>query len=119
MRPEPNVFQMILKMKSGALVQVHMDYIQFPQRRIFEVYGDGGTLSYDFMTGEIRHFIFGKQHMWEDISVLPITDRWDGLFRAEHEMIFRRRNSGSAPLVSGQDGLRALEAAERSIAAMS
>lgn len=119
MKPEPNIFQMILKMKSGALVQVHMDYIQFPQRRIFEVYGDRGTLSYDFMTGEIRHFGFQKEHHWKDMSVLPITDRWDGLFRAEHEMIFSRRNSRSAPLVSGEDGLRALEIAEKAIEAMS
>ncbi|HET7118245.1 MAG TPA: Gfo/Idh/MocA family oxidoreductase [Hanamia sp.] len=119
MRPQPNIFQMILKMKSGALVQVHMDYIQYPQRRIFEIYGDRGTLSYDFMTGEIRHFSFQKEHRWEDISVLPITDRWDGLFRAEHEMVFSRRNSGLAPIVSGQDGLRALEIAEMAITAMS
>ena len=119
MRPKPNIFQMLLRMKSGALVQIHMDYIQFPQRRIFEVYGDQGSLSYDFMTGEIRHFGFQREHQWEDISVLPITDRWDGLFRAEHEMIFSRRNSGSVPLVSGEDGLRALEIAERAIDAMS
>lgn len=119
MRPQPNIFQMILKMKSGALVQVHMDYIQFPERRIFEIYGDRGTLSYDFKTGEIRYFTFQKEHHWESMNVLPLTDRWDGLFRAEHEMIFRRRNSGSAPLVSGRDGLKALEIAEMAIAAMS
>ena len=119
MRPQPNIFQMILKMKSGALVQVHMDYIQYPQRRIFEIYGDRGTLSYDFMTGEIRHFSFQKDHRWETISVLPITDRWDDLFRVEHEMVFSTRDSGLAPIVSGQDGLRALEIAEMAISAMS
>lgn len=117
MKPTPNIFQMILKMKSGALVQVHMDYIQFPQRRIFEVYGDRGTLSYDFMTGEIRHFKFQKEHQWEDINVTPITDRWDHLFRAEQELMLSRRANGIPPLVSGFDGLQVLKIAERAIAA--
>jgi predicted dehydrogenase len=117
MKPTPNIFQMILKMKSDALVQVHMDYIQFPQRRIFEVYGDRGTLSYDFMTGEIRHFKFQKEHQWEDIYVAPIMDRWDNLFRAEQELMLSRRANGIPPLVSGFDGLQVLKIAERAIAA--
>jgi predicted dehydrogenase len=117
MKPTPNIFQMILKMKSGASVQVHMDYIQFPQRRIFEIYGDRGTLSYDFMTGEIRHFKFQKEHQWEDIYVAPIMDRWDNLFRAEQELMLSRRANGIPPLVSGFDGLQVLKIAERAIAA--
>jgi predicted dehydrogenase len=118
LKPPPNIFQMILKMQSGALVQVHMDYVQFPQRRIFELYGDRGTLSYDFMTGEIRHYQFQREHEWQDISVPPMAERWDDLFRAEHEVILTARRNGSTPLVSGADGLCALEIAERAIAAV-
>ncbi len=115
LKPQPNVFQMILKMDNGALVQVHMDYVQFPQRRLFEIYGDRGTLIYDFMSGEIRHFHFQKEYEWEDISVAPIMERWDDLFRKEHEAILLARANGTPPLVSGSDGLRALEIAERAI----
>jgi predicted dehydrogenase len=42
-RPEPNVMQIILRTAAGSLVQVHMDYVQHPQRRILEVYGDRDT----------------------------------------------------------------------------
>lgn len=115
LKPQPNVFQMILKMNNGALVQVHMDYVQFPQRRLFEIYGDRGTLIYDFMSGEIRHFLFQQEYKWEDMSVAPIMERWDDLFRKEHEAILSARANGAAPLVSGSDGLRALEIAERAI----
>lgn len=52
-----------------------------------EIYGDHGTLNYDFMTGEIRHYHFQKEHQWEDISVAPVTERADDLFRAEHESV--------------------------------
>jgi predicted dehydrogenase len=115
LKPQPNVFQMILKMDRGALVQVHMDYVQFPQRRLFEIYGDRGTLSYDFMSGEIRYFHSQQEYKWEDMSVAPIMERWDDLFRKEHEAILSARSIGVPPLVSGNDGLRALEIADRAI----
>ncbi len=112
LKPQPNIFQINLKFSSGAVVQVHMDYIQFPQRRIFEIYGDGGTLCYDFMTGEIRHFTFQREHQWTNKNVLPITERWDNLFRKEHESIFMARSNGLPPFIPGADGLRVLEIAE-------
>jgi predicted dehydrogenase len=117
-RPEPNIVQMLLKMEDGALVQVHMDYIQFPQRRIFEIYGDKGTLSYDFMTGEIKRFHLQQGHTWEDMSVMPIMERWDDLFRKEHEIFFHRRHAGIPPLVSGEDGVQALQLAKKAIEAI-
>lgn len=116
LKPHPNVFQINLRMKTGALVQVHMDYVQYPQRRVFEIYGDRGTLSYDFMTGEIRQYCFQRDHLWKDLSVLPITDRWDDLFRKEHETMIIARANGKPPIVTGRDGLEALEIAERAIA---
>jgi hypothetical protein len=67
------------------------------------------------MTGEIRHFNFQREHQWENKNVLPITERWDNLFRKEHESIFTARSDGLPPLVSGTDGLRALEIAEQVI----
>ncbi|HRP55916.1 MAG TPA: Gfo/Idh/MocA family oxidoreductase [Agriterribacter sp.] len=115
LKPHPNIFQINLKFSSGALVQVHMDYIQFPQRRVFEVYGDRGTLCYDFMTGEIRHFTFQRAHEWTNKNVLPVTERWDDLFRKEHESVFTRRSDGLPPFVSGADGLQALEIAVQAI----
>lgn len=117
-KPDPNIVQMLFRMESGALVQVHMDYIQFPQRRLFEIYGDKGTLSYDFMTGEIKRFQLQKEHEWDDMSVMPIMERWDDLFRKEHEVFFHRRREGMLPLVSGEDGLQTLEIAKKVIEAL-
>lgn len=115
MKPPPNIFQMILKMQSGALVQVHLDYVQFPQRRILEVIGDRGTLEYDFMTGKIKYFVHGREHEWTDLDVAPIMERWDDLFRLEHHSLLAARRDGCAPLVTGADGLAALEVAQAAI----
>lgn len=113
--PHPNIFQINLRFSSSALVQIHMDYVQFPQRRIFEIYGDRGTIQYDFMTGEIRYFSFQNAHEWVNRDVLPITDRWDDLFRKEHESVLTRRAAGLPPGVSLSYGIRALEIADRII----
>lgn len=115
LKAQPNIFQANIRFKTGALVQVHMDYIQFPQRRIFEIFGDRGTVYYDFMTGEIRQFSFQRENRWANKNVLPITDRWDDLFRKEHESILTRRLMGLKPFISGTDGLKALEIAEDAI----
>ena len=118
MKPSPNIFQMTLRMQSEALVQVHMDYVQLPERRTFEVYGDRGTLTYDFMTGEIRHFKyeFGREHRWDAFEVSTI-ERRDDVFRSQHESVLTDRVAGREPQVSGADGLAALQVAEAAIAA--
>jgi predicted dehydrogenase len=43
-------------------------------------------------------------------------DRWDDLFRKEHESIMAARANGEPPIVTGRDGLQALEIAELAIA---
>lgn len=113
----PNLFQALLRMASGALVQLHLDYVQFPQRRIFELYGDRGTLSYDFMTGEIRRFAFERAHRWTALDVPPMAQRVDDLYRHEHAAVLRCRSEGLGPFVSGADGLAALRVAELAMAA--
>lgn len=117
LRPEPNVVQMLLRTGAGALVQVHMDYVQYPQRRIMEVYGDRGAASYDFMTGEIRRFAHGREHRWTAHDIPPLADRVDDLFRLEHESLLDRRRRGAEPVVTGEDGIAALELAEAAAAA--
>lgn len=114
-KPTPNIVQMILTSADGALIQVHMDYIQHPQRRILEVYGDRGTISYDFMTGEIRLFAFGTEHQWTSLDVIKIRDRWDDLFRSEHADILESFTSRKPSTVDGQSGLASIRLAEMAI----
>lgn len=117
LKPTPNVFQMILRTAGNALVQVHMDYLQYPQRRILEVHGDRGTVSYDFQSGEIRKFAHQREHQWTNHNVQPAADRWDDFFRIQHEAILNNRRAGRPPVVSGEDGLLALQVAEAAIEA--
>ncbi|HRE84378.1 MAG TPA: Gfo/Idh/MocA family oxidoreductase [Opitutaceae bacterium] len=114
-RPQPNLFQMTLALESGALVQIHLDYVQYPQRRTLEVYGDRGTLTYDFMTGELYHLLRGKEQHSLRRELGPIAQRVDDLFRAEHSSVIQSRLKQSPPIVTGNDGLLTLRVAELAI----
>jgi len=116
-RAQPNIFQAILTLASGTLVQLHLDYVQYPQRRIFEVYGDRGTVSYDFMTGEIRHFGFEREYRWRCLDVAPLVSRVDDLFRAEHAAVLDDRLAATTTTAGGCDGLAALRVAEAAMTA--
>jgi len=119
LQAKPNMVQMILSMASGALVQVHMDYIQHPQRRIFEIYGDKGTLSYDFMSGEIRYFTFGKDHNWQSLDVIPLMERSDDLFRSEHAVVLTSYVWRAKSIIYGEESLVSFRMAQMAIDAAS
>lgn len=117
LKPDPNLFQMIYRADSDALVQVHMDYIQHPERRTLELYGDKAAATYDFLTGELRRYPRRKENQYEDHGVPPLKERWDELFRLEHTAFLDARREGQPPLVSGRDGLAVMAMAEAAIQA--
>lgn len=45
-----------LRLKSGALATIHMDYIQRQPRRRYHISGSGGILEWDLNDGRVRHF---------------------------------------------------------------
>jgi len=84
---------------------------------VLDVFGDRGTLSYDFMTGQVRRFRYGATHQWESLDEPPLTTRVDDLHRNQIASILSGRADGLAPVVSGRDGLAALAAADAAIRA--
>jgi len=130
LKPTPNLFQMIYKMQSGALVSIHMDYLQHPQRRSLELFGDQGTIAYDMQNGEIQIFDYGKETRFERINVGDVMHRVDDLYRKQLDNFLADRiaiaangtvdeNDLSIARVTGEDGLAALIWAEAAITAAS
>ncbi len=112
-RCSPSLAATLLRFQSGAVVSVHMDYVQHPQRRTLEVYGDRRSLELDLETDILRVF-----DPAEPVGVRSLTFDHDrnNRFRAEHQDILDAVRSGRAPRVTGEDGLKALEIAVRAIA---
>lgn len=48
------VAAILLGLESGAIAEVHLDYVQRAYSRTCQVIGDEGTLRWDFTTGEVR-----------------------------------------------------------------
>jgi predicted dehydrogenase len=112
-RCSPSLAATLLRFQSGAIVSVHMDYVQHPQRRTLEVYGDRRTLELDLETDILR--VFDPAQPGGVHSLTFDHDR-NNRFRAEHQDILDAVRSGRAPRVTGEDGLKALEIAVRAIA---
>ncbi|WP_437202278.1 Gfo/Idh/MocA family protein [Planctomicrobium sp. SH664] len=114
-KPQPNVVQLSLVMESQALVQVHLDYVQHPQRRNLEIYGDQGTLLYDVMTGTLQCLRHGDPAQDTRIELDKITGRVDDIYRQQLDHFFQCRSQRVAPLVNGTEALAALRVAEAAI----
>lgn len=110
---EPNVFSMILRYESGALVQIHLDFVQYPNRHLLELFGDQKTIVFDFMTGELQTFTHGQEgcHVEYDVP------GGDDLMRDQISSLLEALRSGSTPVCTGADGVAVLRIAEAAVRA--
>lgn len=113
MRPQPNLFSLLLRYQSGAIAQCHMDYIQHPQRSEIELYGDRQTITYNFQTGELLVFDRDKVGCYREF----VTVARDDIYRVQIEEFLTRRATTRVPLVSAEDGVAALKAAQAAVEA--
>ena len=51
-----DVAAILLRFESGAVGEVHLDYIQRAYRRTCQIIGEDGTLHWDYTSGEVRWF---------------------------------------------------------------
>jgi predicted dehydrogenase len=112
LRANPGLAEILVEYESGAVVSVHMDYVQHPSRRIFEIYGDRKTFSYNFMTDTLEIYDAEKP---DGIEVRRFNYVRNELFQREHEDALNMRRTGSRPRVTGEDALRSLALAETAI----
>ena len=111
MMPRPNVFNMLLKYKSGAIVQLHLDYVQHPQRHSLEVFGDRRTVVFDAETSELR--ILDRER--DGYQVQHITLARDDLYRTQIAEFLKSMSRNCIPIVSAADGVEAVRIAEAAI----
>ena len=108
----PGLAALLVEYASGAVVSVHMDYVQHPDRRILEIYGDLRTLSYDFVTDTLEVFDSERPEAHE---VRRFRNVRDEQFQREHEDALSMVRTGTRPRVTGEDALRSLSLAEAAI----
>jgi predicted dehydrogenase len=113
LRASPSLAAMLIEYESGAIVSVHMDYVQHPQRRILELFGDRKSMVYNFQTDTLETYDSGGQG-WACETRIFYNVR-DEQFQREHDDMIRAVRDGSRPKVTGEDGLISLELAEEAV----
>jgi len=109
---DPSLAAMLLRYRSGAVVSVHFDYVQHPQRRLMEVYGDRQTVEFDLQTDCVKVFDCDRP----GIELRQFDNVRNDRFVKEHRDVLDAIRLGRPPRVDGERALRALEVAERAIA---
>ena len=106
-----------LKFESGVIGTVHLDYVQRPPSHWLQITGDAGTIRWDNADGDVLCYRV-DQGEWEKIPAPPDFER-NTMFLDEMRHFLDCIAGRAEPLVTLEDGIRALEialAAKRSVA---
>jgi predicted dehydrogenase len=91
--------------RSEAVASLSLDLIRHDATRVCTAIGDAGTLRWTHSSGVVEYFPAGGS-AWEEVVRAPAHR--DASYAAEWEHFLACVQSGSAPVVSGRDGLAAL-----------
>jgi predicted dehydrogenase len=111
LQADPSLASILIEYQNAAVAQVHLDYVQHPQRRTLEIYGDKKTFCYDF--GQDRLEIFDCEK--DGVVTRFFNNVRNEQFVREHDDILNAVRTGVAPAVTGREGLRSLIVAEAAI----
>ncbi len=109
-----DVAELTLRLDSGALAQVHLDYLQRRYRRNLQVIGEAGVIVWDFPTHTVR--VHGAEPRDEEAFRVEDGDSND-MYLEEVRHFIRCLEGRESPLVDGEEALRSIrlvEAAKRS-----
>ncbi len=100
--------------KSGATVNLHLDFYQRPPARTSEFVGTEGRISFDYYASKLE--IYSPEQS-EPVEVIDISDSFErnNMFISEIKHFFECIDNDSAPIPGLAEGKQALEVALRAI----
>ena len=104
----PTLMAAVAQYKNKEVVSFHFDYVQHPQRRLFEIYGDQKTLAYDFQSDTLE--------IWDSAKDKPQIMSWNNdrndQFVREHLDMISAVIHGNKPQVDAENAADVLQTAE-------
>lgn len=107
--------EITVRLRSGALAHVHLDYVHRPYRRGLEVVGADGSLLWDYPAHTVT--VHGEAGEPEVEGFAEVEGDANWMYVEEVRRFVRCVETGEPPLVDGREALRSLcwvEAARRS-----
>lgn len=111
LKTNPSLASMLLEYQSGALVSIHMDYVQHPQRRIMEFIGDRQVIEFDLQIDQVKVYDCNKK----GYEVIQFDNIRNERFCLEHQDIINAVIKGGSPRVDGHGAVEVLKVAETAI----
>jgi len=108
LKATPSLASLLLEYESGALVSIHMDYVQHPQRRIMEFYGDRQVVEFDMQLDQVKVFDCDRK----GYEVIQFDNIRNERFSLEHQDIINSVTKGTPPRVDGHGAVEVLKIAE-------
>jgi len=99
--------EILLKMKCGAYLNLHLDYIQQPPQHNLEITGSKGIIKWDNADGVVHLFNNSHRH-WQDLIMEPEFER-NSMFLSEMQHFIDIVEGGIQPLSSLSDGIAVQE----------
>lgn len=109
LKASPSLIAAIMKYPEEAVVSIHFDYIQHPQRRLLEIYGDRKTLEYNFQTDILTTYDCEKNEP-ESRNFQNVRD---DQFVREHNNMIDAVLRGIPPKIPVSEAIKSLLVAER------
>lgn len=100
----------LLQTRDGALGTIEASWTSPGSANVIEIYGTDGAVVVDYARGSVR-FLLGSSGEWIE-ELCPEADR----FAAQARHFIECLRGRSAPIVTGEDGLKACEIAEAAYA---
>lgn len=112
--------EVLLKFNAGLLAEVHLDYLQNPPQRYWQIIGDKGKIIFDYYQNKLTLYTFksqGLDYYKKEINYSKLFVRND-MFRAELQNFITSIKNNKKPKISIDDGINNLKiilAAHKSI----
>ncbi len=101
-----NVVCACLRLESGALATIHMDYIQRIPRRRYHISGHEGTIEWDIHDGRVMHYRFDQKTPREFATPLGDVNE---MYLAQMQRVLDGIASGGAPVTPIHHAARVLD----------
>lgn len=110
-KTNPSLASLLIEYQSGALVSIHMDYVQHPQRRIMEFFGDKQVIEFDLQLDQVKIYDCARK----GIEVVQFDNIRNDRFCLEHQDIINAVMTGTPPKIDGHGAVEVLKVAEAAI----
>ncbi len=111
LKANPSLAAALLEYEGGEVVSIHFDYVQHPQRRVIEFYGDRKSLVFNWQDNYIELYDCDKK----SVEVFRFQTVRDEQFVREQKDMFDAVRLDREPRITGEDGMKSLDVAARLI----